>query len=58
MTFECFQEDGGLAKHMEICKKQRLESIESEKVKFKGKSILNNYKHPEDWKAEIVGYTN
>ena len=33
------------------------EGIESEKLKLKGKNPLNNYEHPEDWKAVILGYT-
>ena len=33
------------------------EGVESEKLKLKGKTPLNNYEHPEDWKAIILGYT-
>ena len=33
------------------------EGVESEKLKLKGKIPLNNYEHPEDWKAIILGYT-
>ena len=33
------------------------EGIESEKLKLKGKNPLNNYEHPEDCKAVILGYT-
>ena len=33
------------------------EGIESEKLRLKGKNPLNNYEHPEDWKAVILGYT-
>ena len=29
------------------------EGIEYEKLKLKGKNHLNNYRHPEDWKAVI-----
>ena len=32
------------------------EGIESEKLKLKGKTPLNNYEHPEDWKAVILDY--
>ena len=33
------------------------EGVESKKLKLKGKTPLNNYEHPEDWKAIILGYT-
>ena len=33
------------------------EGIESEKLKLKGKTPLNNYEHQEDWKAIILGHT-
>ena len=32
------------------------EGIESEKLKLKGKTLLNNYDHPEDWKSVILDY--
>lgn len=32
------------------------EGIESEKLKLKGKTPLNNYDHPDDWKSVILDY--
>ena len=32
------------------------EGIESEKLKFRGKTPLNNYDHPDDWKSVILEY--
>ena len=33
------------------------EGIESEKFKLKEYTPINNYEHPIDWKAVILGYT-
>ena len=32
------------------------EGIESEKLQLTGKTLLNNYEHPEDWKSVILDY--
>ena len=32
------------------------EGVESEKVKLRGKTPLNNYDHPDDWKSVILDY--
>ena len=55
--------DIGWKKFKVICTKKGFkqrkvrEGIESEKLKLKGKTPLNNHEHPEDWKAIILRYT-
>ena len=36
--------------------KQRKVREESEKLKFRGKTPLNNYDHLDDWKSVILDY--
>ena len=35
-------------------KRKVVEGIGSEKLKFRGKTPLNNYDHPDDWKSVIL----
>ena len=37
-------------------KRKVVEGIGSEKLKFRGKTPLNNYDHPDDCKSMILGY--